>query len=71
MDYTMSEAAIHPSIKEELHAIRKDLDYIKNHMVDADAILGEDDYRALQEYRHDKAKGNLTPHEKLKKDLGL
>ena len=55
----------------ELKAIRKDLDFIKSHMVDKDSILTEEDYLSLQEYRKDKDSGRLTSHEELKKELGI
>lgn len=51
--------------------IEKDLAEIKEHMVDIDSILTEDDYAALSEYRTEKAKGRLVMHEDLKKELGL
>ena len=40
-------------------------------MVDSDAILTEEDYEALLEYRKEKAEGRLVSHDKLKKELGL
>ena len=62
--------AISRAIVDELKAIREDLDYIK-HMIDADSILTEDDFIALQECRKEKKEGKLISHEKLKKELGL
>jgi hypothetical protein len=59
------------SISRALKKIEKDLSEIKEHMVDIDSILTEDDYLALTEYRSDKAKGRLVLHEDLKKELGL
>ncbi len=44
---------------------------IKEHMVDIDSIMTEDDYKALQEYKIEKSEGKLTSHEELKKELGL
>lgn len=55
----------------EIEEMKKDIHYIKEHMVDADSILTEDDYALLQEYRKEKKDGKLVPHEKLKKELGL
>ena len=40
-------------------------------MVDTDAILTEDDYMTLQEYKKEKSEGKLILHEELKKELGL
>ncbi len=64
---TMSEA----TLAAELKAIREDIDYIKEHMVDADSIMTEDDYEALLAYRKEKKAGKLISHEQLKKELGL
>jgi len=44
---------------------------IKEHMVDIDSIMTEDDYKALQEYKIEKSEGKLTSHEELKQELGL
>ena len=63
--------AIPKAIISELKAIREDLSYLKEHMVDIDSILTEDDFIALQEYRKEKKEGKLISHEKLKKELGL
>lgn len=63
--------AISKLIISELKAIKEDLNYIKEHMVDIDSILTEDDFIALQEYRKEKKEGKLISHEKLKRELGL
>ncbi len=67
----MTQAIIPKDLKDELSAIRKDLNYIKQHMVDADTIMTEDDYSALLEYRKDKKANNLTSHDQLKEELGV
>lgn len=58
-------------IMDELKLIKEELGYIKEHMVDSDAIMTEEDYEALLEYRQEKAEGKLISHEQLKKELGL
>lgn len=58
-------------IIKELKEIRKDLSFLKKHMVDVDSIMTEDDYSALLAYRDEKKKGKLISHEELKKKLGL
>lgn len=55
----------------ELEEIKKDLNFIKEHMVDIDSIMTEDDYAALQEYRKQKKEGKLISHEQLVKELGV
>jgi hypothetical protein len=67
----MSEAIIVNQIMTELKAIRKDLDFLKDHMVDIDCIMTEDDYLALNEYRKEKDSEELVSHEDLKKSMGL
>ncbi|MBI4152906.1 hypothetical protein HY497_00140 [Candidatus Woesearchaeota archaeon] len=56
---------------KELKEIRKDLSFLKKHMVDVDSIMTEEDYHALLAYREEKKKGQLISHEDLKKKLGL
>ena len=65
------ETDILNKINKDLELVKKELSEIKEHMVDIDSIMTEDDYKALQEYRKEKAEGRLTSHEELKKELGL
>ncbi len=67
----MREAVTSRKLAAELKVIRKDLDYLKEHMVDIDAIMTEDDYLVLGEYRREKKRGKLTFHEELKEELGV
>jgi hypothetical protein len=67
----MSEAIIVNKIMNELKAIRKDLEFLKNHMVDIDCIMTEDDYIALKEYRGERDSSELVSHEDLKISMGL
>jgi len=68
---SMSEAIIADQIMNELKAIRTDIEFLKDHMVDIDCIMTEDDYLALNEYRKEKDSGELISHEDLKKSIGL
>lgn len=67
----MTEVITSDELIAELKAIRMDLNYLKEHIVDIDSILTEEDYLALHEYRKEKNAGNLTSHEELKKELGV
>ncbi len=58
-------------IHKDLEILKKELKEIKEHMVDIDSIMTEDDYKALQDYKREKSEGTLTSHESLKKELGL
>ena len=58
-------------VMEKLDRIEKEIHEIKEHMVDIDSIMTEDDYEALLAYRKEKASGKLISHEQLKKELGL
>ena len=58
-------------ILEKLENIEKNVEEIKQHMVDADAIMTEEDYEALLEYRKEKEEGRLISHEAVKKELRL
>ena len=61
-----------------LELIHKDLEFLKSELIgikerieDADSIMTENDYEALQEYNLEKSEGKLTAHEEIKKELGL
>jgi len=58
-------------VLEKLDKIGKEVHEIKEHMVDIDSIMTEDDYEALLAYRKEKTSGKLLSHEQLKKELGL
>lgn len=59
------------TIHRDIESVKKAVAEIREHMVDVDSIMTEDDYRALEEYKREKSGGNLTSHEGLKKELGL
>jgi len=56
---------------EKLDKIERDIASIKTKMVDADAIMTEEDYKTLLDYRKEKSAGELVSHKKLKKELGI
>jgi len=58
-------------ILEKLDLIKSELDYIKEHMVDADSILSEDDREALEQARKEHAEGKTKSLKQLKTELGL
>ena len=58
-------------ILNKLDKIEQELVEIKEHMIDVDSIMTEEDYEALLAYRKEKSAGTLTSHENLKKELGL
>ncbi len=66
----MSEAALQ-TIQSELGAIRSDLEYLKEHMVDVDSILTEEDFEALKQARKEHKEGKTIKLEDLKKKLGF
>ncbi|NOR48560.1 MAG: hypothetical protein GQ533_11045 [Methanosarcinaceae archaeon] len=67
----MPEVINYREIIHELRAIKEDLDFIKDHMVDVDSIMVEDDYLSLNEYRAEKKTGKLISHDELKREIGL
>ncbi len=56
-------------ILQKIENIEKDLENIKQHMVNIDGIMTEEDYEALLEYRKEKAEGKLISHKTVKKEL--
>ncbi|MBI3051845.1 hypothetical protein HYY74_05305 [Candidatus Woesearchaeota archaeon] len=65
------ETEILVKIQEDLEFLKKEVVEIKEHMLDIDRIMTEDDYRALVDYEKEKSQGRLKSHEELKKELGL
>ncbi len=58
-------------IMEKLEDIKEELHLIKEHMVDMDSIMTEEDYEALLAYREEKKTGKLVSQKELEKELGL
>jgi len=58
-------------ILQELKDIKKDLNYIKEHMVDADMIMTPEEEERFEESLQDLKEGRTTSLEDLKKELGL
>ena len=58
-------------VMKKLEDIKAELNYIKEHMVDVDMVLTDDDRKALREAEEDLREGKTISHEKLKKELGL
>jgi len=62
------DVTIEKEIMEELKAIRKDLDFIKEHMVDIDAILTSEEEKILEEAMKELREGKATKLEKLESE---
>ena len=58
-------------IIEELKIIRKDIDYIKEHMIDMDSFLTKKESKQLDESIKNFREGKTTALEDFKKELGL
>ena len=58
-------------LHKDLEIVKRELREIKNHMVDIDSIMTEDDYKELHEYNIEKSEKKLTAHDELKQELGL
>lgn len=58
-------------ILEKLEHIEKELKTVKEHMVDRDSIITQEDYEDLLSYREEKKKGKLISHTEIKKELGF
>ena len=65
----MAYAAIPKEITTELRAIRKDLDYIKMHMVDVDTILTPEEEMRLEESLKEYKEGKATLLEDFEKEM--
>ena len=59
------------TIASDLEEIKRDLKYIKEHMVDADSILTPEEKASLKAARAEYKAGKTTSLENVKKELGL
>ncbi len=66
----MVEAVILKDIAQELKAIREDLGYIKEHMVDVDMILTKDEEERLEESIKEYEEGKVVSLEDFEKEIG-
>ncbi|MBI5392366.1 hypothetical protein HZA96_00725 [Candidatus Woesearchaeota archaeon] len=58
-------------ILEKLEKIEKNIEDIREHMVDADIILTEDERKLVEDSYENEKKGKLLSSKQLKKELGL
>jgi len=58
-------------ILAKLAKLQADMNYIKEHMIDVDTIISEEEEGRLDESLDEFKEGKTTSHEKLKKELGL
>jgi len=63
----MKQASIPKEVIEELKMIRRDLDYIKKHMIDVDTILTIDEERRLEESLEEYKEGKTIELEDFEK----
>lgn len=66
----MSEVTIPEKFADELKAIREDLDYIKEHMIDVDMILTNEEVARLKESLEEYKDGKAIPLEDFEKEIG-
>lgn len=66
----MSEAVTMNMVYEELKDMKKELAYIKDHMVDVDMFLTPEEEDKLEEALEEHKKGKTTSLDKLRAELG-
>lgn len=57
-------------VLKRLEQVERRIEQMEGVKADADAIMTEEDYEALLDYRQEKAKGKLISSKQLKKALG-
>lgn len=65
----MAEAVVLKDIADELKAIREDLDYIKEHMVDVDMTLTKDEEERLEESLREYKDGKVISLEDFERKI--
>ncbi|MBI4162604.1 MAG: hypothetical protein HY513_02885 [Candidatus Aenigmarchaeota archaeon] len=58
-------------VLKELKEIRSELDFIKTHMFDPDAIMTTEESKRFEQSMKELKEGKTTPFSELKKELGL
>ena len=58
-------------ILEKLEKIEKQVEDIREHMVDIDTILDQEDFQAIEEAEKEFREGKTISLEQLKKELGF
>ncbi len=66
----MTEAVTMNMVYDELRSMKKELNYIKEHMVDVDMFLTPEEEERLNEALEEHKKGKTISLENLKKELG-
>ncbi|MGB2843153.1 MAG: hypothetical protein WBC40_11885 [Halobacteriota archaeon] len=66
---SIMNAIIGKKIWEELKAIRRELEYIKEHMVDVDTVLIQEEEKILDESLREFEAGEATKLEDFEKEL--
>lgn len=66
----MSEAITMNMVYEELKGVKKELAYIKEHMVDVDTFLTPEEEMKLEEALEEHKKGKTISLDKLRAELG-
>jgi len=66
----MTEAVTMNMVYDELRSMKKELNYIKEHMVDVDMFLTPEEEERLNEALEEHKKGKTISLEDLKKELG-
>lgn len=67
----MSEAVTMDMVYEELKGVKKELVYIKEHMVDVDMFLTPEEEMKLEEALEEHKKGKTISLDKLRAELGI
>ncbi|MBW2975014.1 hypothetical protein KY366_04825 [Candidatus Woesearchaeota archaeon] len=65
----MAEAIFQKQIVNELKAIRNDLDFIKDNMIDRDMILTPEEEKRFEESLKEHKEGKSTPLEDFEKEM--
>jgi len=65
----MTETVIIKKIYDELKGLKKDVTFIKKHMVDADMIMTREESKRFEESVKEFEEGKSTPLEEFKKEI--
>ncbi len=67
----MAEVVTVETLHNQLIELKKDMEYIKNHMLDPDLVMSTEESERFEQSMKDLADGKAVPLDQVKRELGL
>ncbi len=67
----MAEVVTVKTLHNEVVELKKEVEYIKNHMLDPDMVMTPEENERFEQSMQDLADGKAVPLDQVKRELGL